>query len=49
MINVCNDSQDLLNDYACVCQSGWNGDDCEVEINECDSSPCQNGATCTVS
>lgn len=25
---------------------GFIGDKCEVDINECDSDPCFNGATC---
>ena len=41
--------QDLLNDYVCVCVAGWEGKDCQVETNECDSNPCINGATCVVS
>lgn len=28
---------------ACVCVVGVN---CEVDIDECDEDPCQNGATC---
>ena len=36
-------------DYLCQCEIGYNGDDCETEINECDVNPCQNGGTCIVS
>ncbi len=35
--------------FQCACNPGFtthNGTDC-VEINECDSSPCKNGGTCT--
>ena len=32
--------------YECACQSGWGGDLCEIQVDECDSSPCQNGAPC---
>ena len=32
--------------YVCVCVPGYNGTLCEVNIDECFSSPCQNGATC---
>lgn len=39
----------------CLCWGPWSnppcplyaGTHCEVDINECDSHPCQNGATCT--
>lgn len=30
----------------CCCNSGYIGEFCLVEINECDSNPCQNGGTC---
>ena len=26
--------------------SGFSGADCEIDINECESGPCLNGATC---
>lgn len=29
-----------------MCEDGFEGVLCEIEINECASSPCQNGATC---
>lgn len=29
--------------YECICVPGTTGANCEVNINECDSSPCQNG------
>ncbi|XP_076803894.1 uncharacterized protein LOC143447846 [Clavelina lepadiformis] len=32
--------------YTCRCKPGYIGHDCEVEVNECESNPCQNGATC---
>lgn len=34
------------NTHHCQCQVGYTGSYCEVQLNECDSSPCQNGATC---
>ncbi|XP_063899651.1 delta and Notch-like epidermal growth factor-related receptor [Helicoverpa armigera] len=34
-------------DYRCFCQPGYTGDRCELEYNECESSPCANGGTCT--
>ncbi|KAH3692451.1 hypothetical protein DPMN_194292 [Dreissena polymorpha] len=33
--------------YRCLCQQGYTGQTCETDINECGSSPCQNGGSCT--
>ena len=34
---------DMLNAFACTCQSGFTGPWCEVNINDCPSSGCGNG------
>lgn len=33
-------------DFTCECAAGWKGRFCSIEIDECESSPCQNGAIC---
>ena len=37
------DCIDQVNNYTCQCQGGYAGRDCEVEIDECQSSPCIRG------
>ena len=32
--------------YTCDCKNGFEGANCEININECASEPCENGATC---
>ena len=32
--------------YTCQCQPGYTGEHCEVEIDDCESSPCENNSTC---
>ncbi|XP_013387465.1 neurogenic locus notch homolog protein 2-like [Lingula anatina] len=34
------------NAYSCTCPAGFQGINCDIDINECDSYPCQNGGTC---
>lgn len=36
----------LAGGLTCYCFPGFYGDFCDMEVNECGSSPCQNGATC---
>ena len=44
---LCNNQLPDTITHECACVSGYNGTNCEEDINECDPSPCQNGATCT--
>jgi len=32
--------------YTCQCMAGYEGVNCEREINECNSNPCQHGGRC---
>ena len=32
--------------WACVCDPGWTGRDCQEPVNECLSNPCANAAVC---
>ena len=34
---------DLLNNYSCSCYLGFEGRNCDVDIDYCESSPCVNG------
>ena len=33
-------------DYKCRCPAGFGGKNCEVNVDDCAASPCQNGGTC---
>ena len=37
---------DGINEYTCVCIAGFTGQDCEVNIDECEPEPCLNGGRC---
>ncbi|XP_064650303.1 protein crumbs-like [Lineus longissimus] len=40
-------SQDIATmNYTCQCTKGWQGTNCDQDINECDANPCKNG-NCT--
>ena len=39
--------QNLGSSFICGCYAGYTGTRCEQEIEECNSNPCQNGASCT--
>uniref|UniRef100_A0A8C7MFJ0 Neurogenic locus notch homolog protein 1 n=1 Tax=Oncorhynchus kisutch TaxID=8019 RepID=A0A8C7MFJ0_ONCKI len=42
---VCHESEDYQS-FSCLCPEGWQGQTCEIDINECVKSPCRSGATC---
>ena len=42
-------TQDRINGYHCSCMIGFTGDDCGINIDDCEMDPCLNGATCNVS
>ena len=35
-----------MNSFTCVCDGGYTGDSCEIDIDECATDPCYNGGTC---
>ena len=36
-----------MNGYQCSCFAGYRGERCDLDLDECASSPCLNGASCT--
>ena len=37
-----------VSDYNCTCVAGWEGQNCDIDTNDCILNPCENGATCNV-
>ncbi|XP_067687305.1 protein crumbs-like isoform X2 [Haliotis asinina] len=33
--------------YTCACQSGWTGWHCDVDVDDCENTPCKNDGNCT--
>lgn len=31
----------------CICNPGWTGEFCDININDCSGHPCENGGICT--
>lgn len=36
----------MLDAFHCECPPGFTASQCDVDINECEPDPCQNGGTC---
>lgn len=36
--------EDLFNTFGCICNSGWEGDQCEMDTDDCASQPCVHGS-----
>ncbi|XP_046566698.1 neurogenic locus notch homolog protein 1-like [Haliotis rubra] len=36
-----------FSDFYCCCAPGFTGDNCEIDVDECASSPCENGGSCS--
>lgn len=37
---------DGIGEFTCLCVNGFEGKQCEIDVDECLSNPCKNGATC---
>jgi len=35
-----------LDKYKCECKNGWDGENCEINIDDCKSNPCKNQGVC---
>ena len=45
--NACQRLQRSGDGRTCLCQPGYTGTNCEININECAANPCKNNGTCT--
>jgi len=46
--NECANLQGGVSDYNCTCVTGWEGQNCDINTDDCTPDPCENGATCNV-
>ena len=37
---------DRTNDYECVCEDGYTGKNCEINVDDCTNHDCANNSTC---
>jgi len=44
--NECANLQGGVSDYNCTCVTGWEGQNCDINTDDCTPDPCENGATC---
>lgn len=42
-VGSCDEDSVSPGTFACVCDIGYTGNECETNINDCDPDPCQNG------
>ena len=38
--------EDQVAGYTCLCADGYEGDNCDGNVNDCAENPCSNGGTC---
>ncbi|KAM9615892.1 sushi, nidogen and EGF-like domain-containing protein 1 isoform 5-T5 [Morphnus guianensis] len=38
--------KDRIAEFLCLCEPGYTGHHCELDVDECQSEPCKNGGTC---